>query len=502
MKKDARPAADQWRPQYHFSAPVNWLNDPNGMVYHNGIYHLMYQYHPGGIEWGPMHWGHATSRDLVHWEHRPVALYPDENGMIFSGCAVVDHKDSSGFFEGKPGLVAVFTHHTVQPDTGTVCQSQSLAYSRDEGQTWIKYADNPVLKEPSLPDFRDPKVFWHDTEQCWVMVLAAGDHIRFYASRNLKEWSYTGEFGRQQGSHHGVWECPDLFELPVRNRPRQSRWVLVVSIGGLPQDIEGSRTQYFLGRFEGGCFIGEEPVEKVRWMDGGRDNYAGVTWSDAPDGRRIWLGWMSNWKYAALLPAERFRGAMTLPRELELHHQGGELQLRQLPVSELAGLRAGSALWEEIAVSPQTPFKPDCAAELLELLLEWEWSGMVPGPDSESAYEAGIRLWTQDGQETRIGIDARQGELYIDRTASGESSFHPDFACRHSMKLAPGTGKSPKLRIWADRISVEVFAGEGELAMTDLIYPAAGPFRIEVYTIGGNIRIRTLNMHKLHINQR
>lgn len=496
MKDCIRQAADPWRPCFHYAPAAHWMNDPNGMVYYNGTYHLMYQYYPEGLNWGPMHWGHAASRDLVHWEHRPVALYPDELGMIFSGCAVVDWQDTSGFFGGWPGLVAVFTHHAADPDAGAVRQSQSLAYSADEGQTWVKYAGNPVLEDRSLPDFRDPKVFWHEPESRWIMVLAAGDHVRFYASPNLRDWSYTGSFGREEGSHHGVWECPDLFELPVLNRPGRREWVLVVSIGGLPEDEEGSRTQYFLGRFEDGRFINGAAPERIRWMDGGRDNYAGVTWSDAPGGRRIWLGWMSNWKYAAVLPAESFRGAMTLPRELALCDGDGELLLCQLPVAELAGLRAGSAVWEQIPVSPQEPFRPNFAAELMELALEWEWRGDSAGLSGRRGAEAGVRLWTRDGEETRIGIDAGAGTLYIDRTASGQSGFHPAFACRHEMPL-PSGGARPKLRIWADRISVEVFAGDGELAMTDLVYPAPGPFRAEVYAVGMPILIRALNLTEL-----
>ena len=328
MRESFLQPADPWRPQFHYSPRANWMNDPNGMVYFNGEYHLMYQYFPGGQSWGPMHWGHAVSRDLMHWEHRPVALYPDEFGMIFSGSAVVDWRDSSGFFGGKPGLVAVFTHHAALPDTREVRQSQSLAYSADGGRSWVKHKGNPVLTEPSLPDFRDPKVFWHEPEGRWIMALAAGDHIRFYASPNLREWTYTGEFGRREGSHQGVWECPDVFPLPVEGQPGETRWVLLVSIGGLPEDAEGSRTQYFLGTFRGGCFHGGEPAETVHWLDAGRDHYAGVTWSDAPDNRRILLGWMSNWKYAAVTPAASFRGAMTLPRELALYASGSCLWRR------------------------------------------------------------------------------------------------------------------------------------------------------------------------------
>ncbi|MFM9330098.1 glycoside hydrolase family 32 protein [Paenibacillus mesotrionivorans] len=488
MRESFLQPADPWRPQYHYSPWANWMNDPNGMVYFNGEYHLMYQYFPGGQTWGPMHWGHAVSRDLMHWEHRPVALYPDEFGMIFSGSAVVDWRDSSGFFGGKPGLVAVFTHHAALPDTREVRQSQSLAYSADGGRTWVKHKGNPVLTEPSLPDFRDPKVFWHGPENRWIMLLAAGDHIRFYASPNLREWTYTGEFGRREGSHQGVWECPDVFPLPVEGQPGETRWVLLVSIGGAPEDEEGSRTQYFLGTFRDGCFHGGEPAETVRWLDAGRDHYAGVTWSDAPDNRRILLGWMSNWKYAAVTPAASFRGAMTLPRELSLYASGGEVRLRQLPVAEAAGLREETATWHRVQASPGTPFRPGFEAALLELSLEWDWAG-EPG-------EAGVRLWTRDGQETRIGIDAQAGMLYIDRTVSGETGFHPAFPCRHETPLPPSASR-PKLRIWADRISVEVFAGDGDPAMTDLIFPAPGPYWVEIYAVHTPVNIHTLELHRL-----
>lgn len=306
--------ADRFRPGFHFSPPTSWANDPNGLVYYEGSYHLFYQYHPYSNKWGPMHWGHAISEDLIHWQHAPIALFPDEHGAIFSGCCVVDWNNSSGLFKDSHGLVAIFTHADIHPETGQPRQRQSLAYSSDKGQTWQKYNGNPVLAENDLIDFRDPKVFWHAQSKRWIMAIVAGDHVRFYASDNLREWSLTGKFGREEGSHDGVWECPDLFQLPADDTGR-SKWVLIISIGDNPNCPEGSRTQYFIGEFDGKTFINDNPSDHILWLDYGRDNYAGVTWSDIPeqDGRRVIIGWMSNWKYANETPTYSWRGAMTLP---------------------------------------------------------------------------------------------------------------------------------------------------------------------------------------------
>ncbi|RME99284.1 MAG: glycoside hydrolase family 32 protein, partial [Bacteroidetes bacterium] len=305
-----RPVAtyqEAHRPQFHFSPPTMWMNDPNGMVFFEGEYHLFYQYYPDSTVWGPMHWGHAVSKDLLHWEHLPIALAPDEHGYIFSGSAVVDWENSSGFgVDELPPLVAIFTYHDpiAEREGRDDFQTQGIAYSNDRGRSWVKYDGNPVLPNPGIRDFRDPKVIWDTESQRWIMVLAAGDHIRFYASKDLKHWRYLSSFGQRLGAHGGVWECPDLFPMKVEGSGDQ-RWVLLVSINpGAPNG--GSGTQYFVGRFEDDRFKLDaefaynlnrmQDSVKAVWLDYGRDNYAGVTWSDIPFelDRRIFIGWMSN----------------------------------------------------------------------------------------------------------------------------------------------------------------------------------------------------------------
>jgi fructan beta-fructosidase len=296
---------EEHRPQFHFSPPQKWMNDPNGMVYFNGSYHLFYQYYPDSTVWGPMHWAHATGSDLVHWKNEPIALYPDSLGYIFSGSAVVDKKNTTGFGKnGKIPLVAIFTHHDPKTEGRTDFENQSIAYSLDEGKTWTKYAGNPVLKNPGIVDFRDPKVMWYENRQKWVMTLATKDRVTFYSSPNLKEWKKESEFGEKVGAHGGVWECPDLFSLDFNGK---TYWVLFVSVNpGGPN--KGSATQYFIGEFDGSKFT---PLDTdARWVDWGADNYAGVTWSNTGN-RRIFLGWMSNWQYAQVVPTQKWRSAMT-----------------------------------------------------------------------------------------------------------------------------------------------------------------------------------------------
>jgi fructan beta-fructosidase len=309
---------EKYRPQYHYSPKSGWMNDPNGLVYYEGEYHLFYQYNPDSTVWGTMHWGHAISTDMIHWEELPIAIYPDSRGWIFSGSAVVDWKNTTGFGStSNPPMVAIYTYHDMAGEKAgrKNIQSQGIAFSLDKGRTWTPYTQNPVLPNPDLQDFRDPKVSWIEQSNQWVMALAVQDHIEFYGSPDLKEWNKLSEFGNELGNHNGVWECPDLFPLTDSNG--STRWVLFVSIGnGGPQG--GSATQYFIGNFNGTSFSSQDSV--TRWIDYGADNYAGVTWSDIPkeDGRRLFIGWMSNWQYARLVPTKSWRSAMTLPREVVL----------------------------------------------------------------------------------------------------------------------------------------------------------------------------------------
>lgn len=479
---------DRFRPGVHFSPPTAWANDPNGLVYYEGSYHLFYQHHPYSNKWGPMHWGHAVSQDMIHWEHEPIALFPDEHGAIFSGCCVVDWKNSSGLFEDSHGLVAIFTHADTHPETGQPRQRQSLAYSSDKGRTWHKYDGNPVLAENDLIDFRDPKVFWHPQSERWVMVIVAGDHARFYSSANLLEWSLTGEFGRGEGSHDGVWECPDLFALPVDDTGH-SKWVLIISIGDHPDCPEGSRTQYFIGEFDGNTFINDNPADHILWLDYGRDNYAGVTWSDIPeqDGRRVIIGWMSNWKYASETPTGSWRGAMTLPRVLSLTRRDGSVVLAQMPVREVEQLRKESVSWKAVTVTPEIPFMQKMNDDLLEIEAEL---------DVRNGDEIRITLKSSGQSEIVIGYDPAKEWLFTDRSKSGVTEFHPAFASRHGAAMAMVNGKI-RLHIWVDRNAVEVYADHGLVVLTDQIFPDAPIERVEISTKSGQIIIDSLQIHTL-----
>src|SRR5688572_7488508 len=383
------------RPQIHFSPAEKWMNDPNGMVYYDNTYHLFYQYHPFSTKWGPMHWGHATSKDLAHWQHQPVALYPDSFGYIFSGSAVVDSNNTSGF--GKNGqipLIAIFTHHdTVGLNAKRIdYRNQSIAYSLDEGKTWTKYAGNPVLKNPGIVDFRDPKVSWYEAGKKWIMTLATKDRITFYSSKNLKEWTKESEFGEKIGAHGGVWECPDLFPLEYNG---EKIWVLLVSINpGGPNG--GSATQYFTGQFDGKTFT---PYQTdIRWIDHGPDNYAGVTFFNTGK-RLVFLGWMSNWQYAMSVPTTKWRSAMTVPRDLSLQKIDEKYFLASMPVPELNELADKENELQET-------FNLEGAARIYLKL------------DTLDSYE--IILSNDSSEQVAIGYDKASNNYYIDRTRSGK----------------------------------------------------------------------------------
>ncbi|MBD2868603.1 glycoside hydrolase family 32 protein [Paenibacillus arenilitoris] len=480
---------EKYRPQFHFSPPSKWMNDPNGMVYFEGEYHLFYQHHPDGTTWGPMHWGHAVSKDLVHWEHCGIALKPDEHGDIFSGSAVVDWHDTTVFFSGKPGLVAIFTHSDHEPETNKLRQRQSLAYSADKGRTWTMYEGNPVLCSELLTDFRDPKVFWHEAGHRWVMVLAAGDRVQFYTSADLKDWSYASEFGAAEGSHAGVWECPDLFELPVDGDDGRTKWVLIVSIGDDPAYKEGSRTQYFVGEFDGDAFVSDASPDTVLWLDHGRDNYAGVTWSDAEreDGGKLFTGWMSNWKYANVTPTVSWRGAMTLPRVLRLKSSPSGIRLTQEPATELGRLRGQAQSWTEAAVRPGVNLLAGVGGDRYELECEIELG---------EAREVGFKLRKSEREETVVGYDAAEGQLFVDRRNAGEHAFHEAFACKHGASCELNGGRL-KLRLFVDHSSIEVFAGDGDIVLTNQIFPDPASTGIELYAVGGEAKLVSLTLHPL-----
>ncbi|MCY8995680.1 GH32 C-terminal domain-containing protein [Bacillus inaquosorum] len=478
---------EDYRPQYHFTPEANWMNDPNGMVYYAGEYHLFYQYHPYGMQWGPMHWGHAVSKDLVTWKHLPVALYPDEKGTIFSGSAVVDRNNTSGFQTGeeKP-LVAIYT----QDREGH--QVQSIAYSNDKGRTWTKYAGNPVIPNPGKKDFRDPKIFWYEKENKWVMLLAAGDRILIYTSKNLKEWTYASEFGQGQGSHGGVWECPDLFELPVDGNPNQKKWVMQVSIGNGAVS-GGSGMQYFVGDFDGTHFKNENPSDKVLWTDYGKDFYAAVSWSDIPssDGRRLWLGWMSNWQYANDVPTSPWRSAASIPRELKLKTLTGGVRIVQTPVKELQTIRGTSKKWKNQTISPASQnVLAGLSGDAYELHAEFQVS---PG----SAPEFGFKVRTGENQFTKVGYDRKNTKLFVDRSESGNVTFNPTFNTGiQTAPLKPVNG-TIKMRIFVDRSSVEVFGNDGQQVITDIILPDRSSKGLELYAVNGGVKLKSLTIYPL-----
>lgn len=451
-----QPAAseEQHRLQFHFSPKQHWMNDPNGMVYYNGLYHLFYQHNPEGTTHGPMYWGHATSRDFFNWEEQAIALYPDSLGTIFSGSAVIDKDNTAGF--GKNAMVAIFTHHNAKIEAaGTgLHQYQSIAYSNDEGKTWTKYKGNPVLPNPGITDFRDPKVIWHEGGKKWIMSLATKDRITFYSSKNLKEWKKESEFGSDQGGHGGVWECPDLFPLRYKGR---TVWVLLVSINpGGPNG--GSATQYFTGDFDGSKFTAHSRREK--WLDYGTDNYAGVTWSNTGE-RKIFIGWMSNWQYANQVPTKNWRGAATIARDLQIDQIEGEYFVRSVPVRELDSRL--KPVFKKATLTSSKPLDLSSYTKTLQGRFKLDLS-FDPHSDLE------ILITNKGGQKLLVGYNDKTNTYYIDRTNAGASNFEAGFAKKHIAPRISKSGKA-KLSLILDVASAELFADDGLTVMTDIFFP-------------------------------
>jgi len=486
-------SGEQHRPLYHFTPPQQWMNDPNGMVYHDGEYHLFYQHYPDSNVWGPMHWGHAVSEDMVHWEHLPIALYPDSLGMIFSGSAVADLNNTSGLGSTEnPPLIAIFTYHNMEGEKAgkNDYQTQGIAYSVDKGRSWEKYEGNPVIENPGIKDFRDPKVFWHQESERWIMIFAAADRIRLYNSPNLTDWTFMSEFGENSGSHGGVWECPDLFPLLVNG---EEKWVMLVSINpGGPNG--GSATQYFIGDFDGQTFTNDNSPETSLWVDYGKDNYAGVSWSNVPesDGRRIFLGWMSNWQYANVVPTYSWRSAMTIARELQLVDTKEGIRLSSLPVKELHSLRKASLEVESQRISAtqslsaQTSWQAVAKEGIFEFIV----------PQNSQVKEFGLKLSNSLGEEVLLGYDKTKNEYYVDRSQAGKNEFSADFAGRHP---APRTATSDtiKMHVYIDVASVELFADDGKTVMTEIFFPNENFQQLDLYTEGGEVQLVSGNLHQL-----
>ena len=469
----------QYRPQFHFTPKKNWMNDPNGLIYVDGEYHLYFQYNPEGINWGHMSWGHAVSKDLLHWKELPVAIPEDDKYMIFSGSAVLDKENTAGF--GKNAIVAMYTSAS---RTEPVIQSQSIAFSTDNGRTFTKYSGNPVIDIGS-EEFRDPKVFWDEKRNRWAMVLVkAKEHkVSIYSSSDLKTWSHESDFG-PAGNIDGVWECPDLFELPVDGG---TAWVLVVSFnpGGL---YGGSGAQYFIGDFDGNKFTSRHQSKKVNWLDYGQDNYAAVTFNNAPNNRRLLIGWMSNWQYASKLKATPWTGAMTVPHELSLVNKAGEIQLVHKPIKELDSLR-GKKLF---SVKNETVAREISLKKVTGNQLDISLT-ITPGKSETS----GIRILQSKDEQTEIGYDSKLKTIYISRGSTSLSETNADLGGIQSYPASLING-SITLRILVDRSSVEVFTADGLGVISDLTMPdSKKSIGASLFASGGSANISNLAVYTL-----
>jgi levanase/fructan beta-fructosidase len=437
---------EQYRPAYHHTPAYAWMNDPNGMFYKDGVWHLYFQYNPYGSQWENMTWGHSISTDLIHWTQQPDAIEMDALGQIFSGSAVVDKNNTAGF--GKDAIIAMYT-------SAGQHQTQSIAYSTDGGKTFTKYAGNPVLTF-AAPDFRDPKVFWHEGTQRWIVVLAVGQEVQFYSSKNLKEWKYESSFGHGYGNHDGVWECPDLLEMSNgENAKKSNSWVLLLNINpGGP--FGGSATQYFTGMFDGHQFVCDSKPETTKWMDYGKDHYATVSFSNAPENRKVALAWMSNWQYANQVPTKQFRSANSVPRDLKLFRDGDENYLASIPSPEMMAARG------------QQIKKP---TNTCEIVVDVKGS-------------ASIVLSNKKGEQVVMNYDEADRTFTMDRTQSGLTDFSDAFPVETK---APTHGVIRQLRIFVDRCSIEAFDSEGKMVMTNLVFPTEPYTQVKVK--GGKAKV-------------
>ncbi len=469
-----------FRPVYHHTPAYGWMNDPNGMFYKDGVYHLYFQYNPYGSVWGNMHWGHSTSSDLMHWKFEGSAIVPDAWGAIFSGSCVVDHENTAGF--GKGAVVAFYTSAKSTP-WGDV-QSQSMAYSLDNGKTFTKYEGNPILTS-SERDFRDPKVFWYAPGKHWVMMLAVGQHMEIYSSVNLKDWKKESEFGAMQGAHGGVWECPDLVEIPVEGT-RQKKWVLICNLNpGGP--FGGSAAQYFVGSFDGKTFVNESPT-LTKWMDWGKDNYATVTWNNAPDGRCVALGWMSNWQYANNVPTRQYRSANTIARDLTLYRVGEELYLKSTPSPEVKKARGEKVSKPSFNVAGEyevaSLLDDNKGAYEVELVIQ-----------NQGASKIAFCLLNEKGEKVSMYYDLARRQFVMDRSESGAVDFSKDFP---AVTVAPAdTDKELTLRLFVDRSSIEAFGEDGKFVMTNLMFPSLPYNKMRFTSDEKGYTVKSLKVYRL-----
>lgn len=490
-----------YRPNFHFTPQAHWMNDPNGMFFLNGTYHLYFQYHPKSSVWGPMHWGHATSTNMITWKEQPIALYPDSLGTVFSGSAVVDFNDSSGFgtVNNSQPVVAIYTN-SKRLENDQQLQAQSVAYSLDQGQTFTKYANNPVIENPGIKDFRDPKVTWDKIHKQWNLVLAAGDKVSFYSSKNLKQWNYLSDFGEHLGAHGGVWECPDFFPMQVEGTDLL-KWVLLVSInpGGLNG---GSATQYFIGDFDGETFTLDSSFKKdiergnSIWIDYGKDNYAGVTWSNIPptDGRTLFIGWMSNWQYAQQVPTETWRSAMTIPRELSLLKKDDSWQLRSLPVMELQSYVSKTIKQDRLPMTSYQELAKAPSVDLTQADIQFTASNL-------KEYVYSFVLSNSKGESVTFGLNNIDHYFFIDRSHSGKTSFSDDFANKPSKAPVHENLHSFKVRVVLDKTSIELFFNNGAKVMTDVFFNTQPFDTFSVKTKDTQAKINNLVIKQLAFEQ-
>lgn len=486
--------SEKYRPQFHYTPRINWMNDPNGLVYYQGVYHLFHQYNPFGNRWGYMSWGHATSTDLVHWDHQAVAIPygKEEEEGIFSGSAIVDHQNTSGFGNSdNPPLVAIYTSHYTLED-GSAEQAQSLAYSLDGGETFTKYEGNPVL-EFDDPDFRDPNVKWNDEMGKWLMVVALPTQhkVQFYASENLKDWDFLSDFG-PAGATGGIWECPDFFQLPVDGDPENQKWVLHVDMN--PGSIAGgSGSQFFVGEWDGTSFTPDEPFMETapHWVDYGSDFYAAISWNNLPEemNDQIWVGWMNNWNYANDIPTDPWRSAQSIPRTLHLESDGSSFQLVQKPIENLKQLREDPVRLENMELDRESVSLSDqgISGKAYEMIVEID-----PG----DAVSVGLSVREGENEKTIIGYNALEKSAFVDRTNSGESDFHAEFAKRNAAPVELMDGRI-RFHIFVDWSSVEVFVNDGRRVITNRIFPDPESTGVSAFSEGGSAIITNLEFWPL-----
>lgn len=493
---------DSFRPIYHHTPLYGWMNDANGLVYKDGEYHLYYQYNPYGSMWGNMHWGHSVSKDLMHWEHRAPAIARDTLGHIFSGSSVVDVDNTAGY--GAGAIVAFYT--SASDKNG---QIQCMAYSKDNGNTYTKYEKNPILRPfDGLKDFRDPKVFWYAPEKKWVMIVSADKEMRFYASTDLKDWTYLSAWGEGYGVQPRQFECPDMIQLPVNGDKGKMKWVMLVNVNPGCY-FGGSATQYFVGDFDGTRFTCDSPKETVKWLDWGKDHYAAVCFYNTGD-RAIAVPWMSNWQYANIVPTKQFRSANALPRELGLYELDGELYVSAAPVKEVQALRRETKVIPAFTVD--TEYHVDSLLGNNEGAYELDIRFM-----SGTADVMGFKLFNDRGEEADIYFNLPEDKLVMDRTKSGIVDFgrnsKPHALEAHDKRMSASINyiddfalatwgpvakaATHTLNIFVDKCSVEIFLDGGRVAMTNLVFPNEPYNRLSFYGKGGNYKVESCKIYKL-----